>query len=128
MAAPMIPALNDAELEAILEAARDAGATRAGYTLLRLPLELKEIFGEWLEAHAPLKKKHVLSLVRDTRGGAFNSAEFGTRFVGHGPYAALLNQRFMKARARLGLERNDWSTDLAQFKPPPRQGDQLGLF
>jgi DNA repair photolyase len=128
MAAPMIPALNDAELEAILEAARDAGATRAGYTLLRLPLELKEIFGEWLEAHAPLKKKHVLSLVRDTRGGAFNSAEFGTRFVGHGPYAALLNQRVMKARARLGLERNDWSTDLAQFKPPPRQGDQLGLF
>jgi DNA repair photolyase len=128
MAAPMIPALNDAELEAILEAARDSGATSAGYTLLRLPLELKEIFDEWLDAHAPLKKKHVLSLVRDTRAGALNSAEFGTRFVGAGPYAALLNQRFKKARDRLGLGRNDWSTDLAQFKPPPQKGDQLAFF
>jgi DNA repair photolyase len=128
MAAPMIPALNDAELEAILEAARDAGATSAGYTLLRLPLELKTIFDEWLEAHVPLKKKHILSLIRDTRGGALNSAEFGTRFVGNGPYAALLNQRFKKARDRLGLTRNDWSLDLSQFKPPPQNGDQMALF
>jgi DNA repair photolyase len=128
MAAPMIPALNDAELEAILEAARDAGATSAGYTLLRLPLELKEIFDEWLDAHAPLKKKHVLSLIRDARGGALNTAEFGTRFVGTGPYAALLNQRFKKARTRLGLDRNEWSLDLAQFQPPPQKGDQFKLF
>jgi len=128
MAAPMIPALNDAELDAILAAARDAGATSAGYTLLRLPLELKDIFDQWLDAHAPMKKKHVLSLIRGARGGALNAAEFGTRFVGTGPYAALLNQRFKKARARLGLDRNDWSLDLSQFRPPPQKGDQLALF
>ncbi len=128
MAAPMIPALNDAELESILEAARDAGATSAGYTLLRLPLELKELFEEWLAEHAPMKRSHVLSLVRDTRGGALNSAQFGQRFVGEGAYAQLLNKRFRAARARLGIERNDWSYDLTQFRPPPQAGDQMALF
>jgi DNA repair photolyase len=128
MAAPMIPALNDAELESILEAARDAGATSAGYTLLRLPLELKELFDEWLLAHAPFKRKHVLSLVRDMRGGALNSAEFGKRFVGEGAYAGMVSRRFKAARVRLGLDRNDWSLDVSQFRPPPQAGDQMALF
>ncbi len=128
MAAPMIPALNDAELEAILEAARDAGATSAGYTLLRLPLELKQLFDEWLLEHEPLKRKHVLSLIRDMRGGALNHAEFGKRFTGEGAYAQMVSKRFRAARARLGLDRNDWSFDLSQFRPPPQAGDQLGLF
>jgi hypothetical protein len=70
----------------------------------------------------------VRSLIRDARGGALNTAEFGTRFVGTGPYAALLNQRFKKARTRLGLDRNEWSLDLAQFQPPPQKGDQFKLF
>ncbi len=128
MAAPMIPALNDMELEAILEAARDAGATSAGYTLLRLPLELKELFDEWLETHVPLKRSHVLSLVRDMRGGALNSAQFGKRFTGEGAYAEMVSKRFRAARARLGLDRNDWTYDLAQFRPPPQAGDQMALF
>jgi DNA repair photolyase len=128
MAAPMIPALNDHELEAILEAARDAGATSAGYTLLRLPLEIKGLFDEWLDAHAPLRKKRVLDLIRQSRDGKLNHAEFGKRFVGTGPYAALLNARFLKARKRLGLARNDWSYDLTRFKPPPQAGDQMALL
>jgi DNA repair photolyase len=128
MAAPMIPALNDHELEAILEAARDAGAVSAGYTLLRLPLEIKDLFDEWLDAHAPLRKKRVLDLVRQSRDGRLNHAEFGKRFVGTGPYAALLNARFLKARKRLGLDRNDWRYDLSRFVPPPQAGDQLALL
>lgn len=128
MAAPMIPAINDHELEAILEAARDAGATSAGYTLLRLPLEIKDLFAEWLDEHAPLKKKRVLDLIRDSRDGKLNHAEFGKRFVGSGPYAQMLNARFVKARKRLGLDRNDWSYDLSAFKPPPQKGDQFSLL
>ncbi|MBI1246029.1 MAG: PA0069 family radical SAM protein [Alphaproteobacteria bacterium] len=128
MAAPMIPALNDSELEAILEAAAEAGATSAGYTLLRLPLELKELFDEWLAEHVPFKRSHVLSLVRDIRGGALNSAEFGKRFTGEGAYAQLVSARFRAARARFGLDRNDWSLDLSQFRPPPKAGDQMALF
>ncbi|MCA3245253.1 MAG: PA0069 family radical SAM protein [Azospirillum sp.] len=128
MAAPMIPALNDHELEAILEAARAAGARTAGYTLLRLPLEIKDLFDEWLDAHAPLRKGRVLDLIRQSRDGKLNHAEFGTRFVGTGPYAALLNARFLKARKRLGLDRNDWSYDLSRFAPPPQAGDQMTLF
>lgn len=128
MAAPMIPALNDHELDAILEAAREAGAVSAGYTLLRLPLEIKDLFDEWLDAHAPLRKKRVLDLVRQSRDGRLNHAEFGKRFVGTGPYAALLNARFLKARKRLGLDRNDWRYDLSRFVPPPQAGDQLALL
>jgi DNA repair photolyase len=128
MAAPMIPALNDHELEAILEAARDSGAASAGYTLLRLPLEIKDLFAEWLDTHAPLRKKRVLDLIRQSRDGKLNHAEFGKRFVGTGPYAALLNSRFLAARKRLGLERNDWSYDLSAFAPPPQAGDQMALL
>ncbi|MBL8839559.1 MAG: PA0069 family radical SAM protein [Alphaproteobacteria bacterium] len=128
MAAPMIPALNDAELEAILDAAQEAGAVSAGFTMLRLPYEIKDLFTEWLEAHAPLKAKHVLSLIREVRGGKLNSAAFGERMRGTGPYAELIAKRFRIACARLGLNKNDWSVDIAQFRPPPRAGDQLRLL
>ncbi len=128
MAAPMIPALTDSEMEAILEAAREAGAVSAGYTMLRLPYEIKDLFAEWLEAHAPLKAKHVLSLIRDVRGGKLYSSEWGERMRGTGPFADLLAKRFRLACARLGLNKHDWSVDLTQFKPPPQAGDQLSLL
>jgi len=128
MAAPMIPALNDSELERILEAAAEAGATAASYVLLRLPLEIKDLFSEWLTAHAPARAKHVLSLVRAVRGGRLNDPNFGSRFRGEGPYAELIRTRFKLARKRLGLERRNWRPDCSQFKPPPRAGDQLKLL
>ena len=128
MAAPMIPGLNDSELERILEAAAEAGASSASYVLLRLPLEIKDLFREWLEAHVPERAKHVLSLVRATRGGRLNDANFGSRFRGEGPYAELMRTRFKLARKRLGLERRNWRADCSRFRVPPRAGDQLKLL
>jgi DNA repair photolyase len=128
LAAPMIPALNDAELEAILAAAVEAGATAAGYVLLRLPLEIKDLFGEWLEAHAPGKAKHVLALLRDTRRGSLYVDTFGERMRGHGPYAELLGRRFKLAIKRLGIERRSFQHRTDLFKVPPRPGQQLDLF
>jgi DNA repair photolyase len=128
MAAPMIPALTDGELEAILTAARDMGAVSAGYTLLRLPHEIKDLFTEWLETHAPLKAKHVLSLIRGARDGKLYDSRWGTRSVGEGPYAELLKKRFRLACTRLGLNRNDWHPDISQFQVPPQAGDQLRLL
>ncbi|HLI12936.1 MAG TPA: PA0069 family radical SAM protein [Alphaproteobacteria bacterium] len=129
MTAPIIPALNDWEIERLLEAAAAHGASGAGYVLLRLPLEIKNLFQEWLAAHFPGRAKHILNLIREMRGGKLNQAEFGRRFAGQGPYAAMIRQRFRAACARLGLnKRNDWRLDCAQFKPPPLPGDQLALF
>lgn len=128
MTAPMIPALNDHEMEAILEAARAAGARSAGYVMLRLPLEIKELFAEWLETHVPDRAKHVLSLVRQTREGKLYQAEWGKRLVGSGPYAVLMETRFAKATTRLGFERNRWQLDTTRFRRPPRAGDQLSLL
>jgi len=128
LAAPMIPALNDAEMEAIFEASAEAGATAAGYALLRLPLEIKDLFAEWLAIHAPGKAKHVLSLVRDTRRGSLYVDKFGERMRGHGPYAELLQRRCRLALKRFGLEhrRVKLRTDL--FQVPPRNGQQLSLL
>jgi DNA repair photolyase len=128
LAAPMIPALNDAELEAILAAAVEAGATAASYVLLRLPLEIKDLFAEWLEAHAPGKAKHVLSLMRDTRRGNLYVDAFSERMRGHGPYAELLGRRFKLAVRRLGIERRSFQHRTDLFKVPPRPGQQLDLF
>ncbi|WP_119462108.1 PA0069 family radical SAM protein [Rhodospirillaceae bacterium SYSU D60014] len=128
MAAPMIPALNDSELEAILQTAETAGATSAAYVLLRLPLEIKDLFAEWLEAHAPGKAKHVMSLVRQMRGGRLNDPDFGSRFAGDGPYAALLRQRFRLACRRLGLNKRSYRLDCSQFRPPPPAGEQFRLL
>jgi DNA repair photolyase len=128
LAAPMIPGLNDAELERILEAAARAGAQWAGYILLRLPWELKGLFEEWLRANYPLKAERVLSLVRETRGGALNQPEFGTRMRGTGAIADLLRDRFAVARRRLGLDGPPAPLDTSQFRIPPRAGAQLRLY
>jgi DNA repair photolyase len=130
LASPMIPALNDAELERILEAAAALGATHAGYILLRLPLELVRLFQEWLAEHAPGKAKHVMSLIHRAREGKPYRAEWGKRMTGTGAYAEILGARFDAAVKRLGLNlrRAAWRLDTTQFRPPPKPGDQLALF
>jgi DNA repair photolyase len=118
MTAPMIPGLNDHEMEAILDAAVDAGATRAGYVPLRLPLEIKELFEEWLKTHRPDRAERVLSLIRQMRGGKLYDAEFGSRMRGEGPLALLLSQRFAAAVKRLGLNRLGVRLDTSAFHVP----------
>jgi DNA repair photolyase len=123
LAAPMIPAVNDAELETILERAAQAGATNAGYVLLRLPLEVADLFREWLQTHMPERAAHVMSLVQETRAGQDNSAAFGQRMRGTGAWARLLRDRFHLACRRLGLNAK-YEIPLATslFRPPPRGG------
>ena len=128
MTAPMIPALNDHEMEALLEAARGAGAVSAGYTIVRLPHEIKDLFREWLEEHVPLKAKHVLSRITQIRDGRLNDPNFGSRMRGSGPDAELIQRRFRVACERLALNKTDWSLDLTQFRLPPKAGDQLSLL
>lgn len=131
LAAPMIPTLNDHELEAIMTASRDAGASSATYILLRLPMELKELFAEWLEAHAPNKAKRVMSLLSQSRGGQLYASEFGTRMSGTGVHAKLLSQRFHLACKKLDLRPADpgeFSLNCNAFRRPPRKGDQLALL
>ena len=118
LTAPMIPAINDQELEALLEAAARNGAAAAGYVLLRLPLEIKDLFIEWLEAHFPERKSKVLKLVRDTREGGLYQSDFGLRQRGSGVYADLLARRFKVAEQRLGLNRGGAPLDASQFNPP----------
>ncbi|HEY1632182.1 MAG TPA: PA0069 family radical SAM protein [Rhizomicrobium sp.] len=128
MFAPVIPALNDDELEAVLGAAHEAGATSAGYVLLRLPLEIKDLFREWLEANEPGRAKHVMSLIRSMRGGKDYDSNWHTRMRGAGPYADLIARRFHLAVKRLGLNREHRPLDLSQFKKPARAGEQLALL
>ncbi len=128
LASPMIPALNDSELEAILEAAADAGAGSAGFILVRLPHELKELFSEWLETHVPKRAAHVESLIRDTRGGRLYEARFGERMRGQGPYAELLANRFRVASRRYGLDRKHPPFRLDLFRPPRAPGAPRSLF
>jgi DNA repair photolyase len=128
LAAPMIPALNDGELERILEACARAGARTAGYVLLRLPLEIKELFEEWLEAHFPGRKTHVLNLVRETRNRRLYDPTWGRRQRGQGVYPELLARRFELACRRLGLNCNDWNLDTSQFHPPRPESAQLSLL
>jgi DNA repair photolyase len=127
MTAPIIPALNDEEMESILAAAADAGAKQAGYTLLRLPLEIKDLFREWLEAQVPDRAKHVMSLVRSMRGGKDYDSNWGTRMTGTGPYAQLIAQRFAIATKRLGLNQTRVELDASKFQRPAQTGDQLSL-
>jgi DNA repair photolyase len=117
LAAPMIPGLNDAELERILQEAASAGAQTANYVLLRLPHELRAMFEAWLLEHYPNRAKHVLSLVRDTRGGALNDSSYHDRFTGNGVYADLLGRRFARAARQLGLV-NRPELDCSQFAAP----------
>lgn len=120
LAAPMIPGLNDLELEQIMNAAHRAGARRAGYTLLRLPSELREMFTAWLNEHVPGRVRRVLSLIRETRAGALNNSRFGQRFSGSGVHADLLHQRFERAERQLGFGGRD-VLDATRFAVPGRQ-------
>jgi len=129
MAAPMIPGLNDDELEAILETATAAGASMAAYVLLRLPLEIKHLFLEWLESHYPARKARVLSLLREARGGKLYDSAWGTRMTGRGVHAELLARRFALASKRLRLNDADgWDLDHGAFRRPEVAGAQLRLF
>jgi len=128
MFAPAIPALNDGEMEAVLAAAARNGATSAGYVLLRLPLEIKDLFREWLEANEPGRAKHVMSLIRSMRGGKDYDAQWNVRMKGTGPYAEMIARRFHMAVKRLGLNAQLRPLTLAKFKKPPKAGDQLSLF
>jgi len=125
--APVIPFLTDSELESILEACAAHGAVSAAYTLIRLPWEVRPIFKEWLEKHFPLKAEHVMSRIRDMREGRENDPEFGSRMVGKGTLAELLQQRFRKAVKRYGLDREIHDLDCSLFVPPSRHG-QGSLF
>ncbi len=127
MVAPIVPFLTDHETETILERAAAAGAARAAYVLLRLPLEIDGLFSEWLANHFPLKAAHVMSRVRAMRGGQTYDATFGKRMRGEGLFADLLAQRFGKACDRLGLNRERRSLDTTRFRPPGPAG-QLDLF
>src|SRR5262249_39573192 len=118
MTAPMIPGLNDHEMEAILEAATEAGATRAGFTVLRLPLEIKDLFDEWLRTHRPDRPEKVLCVIRQMRGGALHQTVFGTRMRGEGPIAQLLAARFWAAVKRLGLNRIRYRLNVERFAVP----------
>jgi DNA repair photolyase len=118
MTAPMIPGLNDHEMEELLEAAKDAGATRAGFTVLRLPLEIKDLFQEWLHQHRPDRAERVLSLIRQMRGGALYQSAFGLRMRGEGPIAELLSARFAAAVKRLDLNRVRYRLDAERFRVP----------
>lgn len=128
MTSPIVPALNDHEIEALLAAGRDAGAVAASWIMLRLPLEVAPLFREWLATHYPDRATRVMGLVRDMHGGKDYEAEWGRRMRGAGEYAGMIAQRFDLAAARLGLAKRmpDLRTDL--FAVPPRAGDQLSLL
>ncbi len=139
MVAPVIPALNDHEIEAILDLAAQRGALSADYVLLRMPLEIKTLFREWLEQAVPDRADRVIALMRQMRGGRDYDPEWRTRMTGTGPLAALIAERFKKAKARLGLTGAFEPADLTRFKVPPRRlfgagpeeepaGAQLSLF
>jgi DNA repair photolyase len=119
LVAPIIPFLNDKDMEAVLEAVSEAGARMAGYTLLRLPWEVKDLFKDWLERNYPLKAKHVMARIRDMRGGRDNDPQFGSRMRGEGQFAQLLARRFELACQRLGLNAGGRNRlDTAKFRRP----------
>jgi len=127
---PVIPFINEPELERILEAAANAGATSAFSIVLRLPWEVNPLFQQWLDQHYPQRAARVMARVREMRGGKDYDARFGTRMRGEGVWAQLLAQRFSKTVARLGLNRERVELDLTRFKPPlpERHDGQVDLF
>jgi DNA repair photolyase len=130
MLAPIIPALNDSEIESTLEAARQAGARRAAYVVLRLPYEVKDLFRDWLSAHYPERAAHIMAIVQDMRGGRDNDSRFGLRMRGQGRFADMIRQRFSLACRRLGFDTERGTSALRTdlFQPPRAPEPQLSLW
>ena len=128
LVAPVIPAINDAEIERILEAVAAAGVRRAGYVLLRLPLEVLDLFREWLMANFPDRYRHVFKLIRDMRGGKDYDAKWGERMTGSGPIAWMIGRRFEAACERLGLNRRKLKLTNEHFTPTRKRPQQLSLL
>ena len=128
MVAPLIPALNDHEMEKILDAAKAAGADEAGFSLLRLPREVSPLFRDWLLNHYPDRYRHVMSLLRAMRGGKDHDPEFGKRMRGDGPYAWQIGRRFEIACGKSGLNQGKRRLNPDLFVPPVQEGSQLSLF
>jgi len=129
LVAPVIPAINDREIEAILEAARDAGADSAAHILLRLPHEVASLFREWLDEHFPERAGKVMNILREARGGRDNDPRFGSRMTGRGPWAELIRSRFERCCRHLGLTMGeDRQLDSTRFRPPAAPGDQMTLI
>ena len=127
MAAPMIPGLNDMEMERIMQSAYDAGARAAHYTMVRLPYEVKTLFDEWLRTHYPERAERVLSLIRETRDGKLYNAEFGQRMTGQGVYADLIAQRFALGKKRYGFTEKYPALRTDLFRPPAQNARQFLL-
>jgi DNA repair photolyase len=128
MVAPIVPVITEHEIEAVLAASRDAGASWASYTMLRLPYEVKDLFREWLMLHFPQRAAHVMSVVQNIRGGRDNDPDFGSRMRGKGEFAELLRQRFKLVCRKLGLDKPpDLKLRTNLFTPPVARGAQLGL-
>jgi len=128
MVAPIIPGLNDAEIPAILAAAKEAGASGAGHVMLRLPLNVAPVFMHWLRTHRPLAAERIESLIRAMRGGELNDARFGSRMTGNGPYADGIEQTFDLFVHKLGLDAPSEPLDSSQFRPPRLADGQRRLF
>lgn len=126
--APVIPSLTDHDMERVLFSAKDAGARSAAYVLLRLPLEIADLFREWLAAHHPLKEAHVMNLIKQMRGGRVYDSDFGIRMKGSGVFADLLEQRFRKTCAKAGLNLTRQPLDTSLFRRPSESKRQLDLF
>jgi DNA repair photolyase len=128
MVAPVIPAINDCEIERILDTAAALGVKGAGYVLLRLPLEVRDLFKEWLMANFPDRYRHVFKLIRETRGGRDYDSAWGRRMTGGGPHAWMIGRRFEVACERLGLNASKTRLATEHFIPPRKQTEQLSLF
>jgi DNA repair photolyase len=128
MVAPVVPAINDDEIERILDAAKMAGVQAAGYVLLRLRLEVRDLFREWLQSNFPDREGRVFKLLRDTQGGKDYDASWGRRMKGSGPYAWMIGRRFENACEKLGLNKEKPALSTEHFQPPRKGAEQLSLF
>ncbi len=128
MVAPVIPAINDMDIERILDAAAIAGVKGAGYVLLRLPLEVRGLFVEWLKANFPDREAHVMKLIRDMRGGKDYDSTWGQRMTGAGPYAWMIGRRFETHCEKLGLNQHKVALTTEHFRSPRQRAEQLSLF
>jgi DNA repair photolyase len=128
MVAPVVPAINDMEIERILDAAHAAGAREAGYVLLRLPLEVRDLFREWVIENFPDRHRHVFKLIRDMRNGKDYDAKWGERMIGSGPIAWMIGRRFEAACERLGMNRRKLKLTTEHFEPTKKRAQQLTLF